>query len=158
MDLIPFELENDAQQLDTQAQGEPHSIMELDDEASPDDITTVWQPIPMAGQKRQRSPEPEMMETRHGRKVKKHDYSLLHHGRSAQASSDPTSWEEAMSCPEAAQWKVAAKEEFQSLKNTGTIDIIPRSKLPTVIPNSNTQRLINYIWLLSRCKKEDQVF
>ncbi|KAI0990896.1 hypothetical protein K3495_g17291, partial [Podosphaera aphanis] len=33
-------------------------------------------------------------------------------------------------CPEAAQWKVAAKEEFRSLKNTGTIDIIPRSKLP----------------------------
>ncbi|KAI0994885.1 hypothetical protein K3495_g13296 [Podosphaera aphanis] len=64
-----------------------------------DFVMTGWQPIPqIAGQKRSHSPEPEMMETRHGRKVKKHDYNLLHHGRSAHVSSDPTTWEEAMTC------------------------------------------------------------
>lgn len=62
--------------------------------------------------------------------LEKHDYSSLHHGRSAHVSSEPTTWEEAMTCSEAAQWKAAALEEFRSLKNTGTINIIPRSMLP----------------------------
>ncbi|KAI1004726.1 hypothetical protein K3495_g3493 [Podosphaera aphanis] len=85
-------------------------MMELDNETSPHKIITIWQRIPMAGQNRQRSPEPEMIEKRYGRKVKKYDYSLLHHGRPVHALLDLTSWEKAMTCSEAAQWKVAAKE------------------------------------------------
>ncbi|KAI0992724.1 hypothetical protein K3495_g15461, partial [Podosphaera aphanis] len=149
MDLIPLERDasyqqeesnsiydasdtvNNYQQLESQAQGELHSQeMELDYDASLDNVMTGWQPIPIAGQKRQRSPEAEMIETRHGRKVKKYDYSLLHHGRAAHASSDPVTWGEAMTSTEAAQWKIAAAEEFRSLKDTGTIEIIPRHKLP----------------------------
>lgn len=96
-----------------------------------DFIMTEWQPIPpIVGQKRLISPELEMVKMRHGRKVRKHDYNLLHQGKSAHSSSDPKTWEEAMSCSEAAQWKIAAKEEIRSLKHTGTIKIIPRSNLP----------------------------
>lgn len=96
-----------------------------------DFLMTGWEPPPsLAGQKRPHSPENEIVKTRSGRKVKKYDYSLLHHGRIAHALSDPSTWEEAITSPEATQWKIAAAEEFRSLKDTGTIEIIPRHKLP----------------------------
>ena len=72
----------------------PEEIRPDTNKDSCDFIMTGWQPVPpIAGQKRQRSPDPELMETRHGRRVKKHDYSLLHYGMAAHASSDPTTWE-----------------------------------------------------------------
>ncbi|KAI1003852.1 hypothetical protein K3495_g4359 [Podosphaera aphanis] len=60
VNLIPLELDTDDQQLVSQAQGDTHSeMMEPDNKASPDNIMTVWQLSPIAGQKFQRSPDPE---------------------------------------------------------------------------------------------------
>ncbi|RKF53966.1 hypothetical protein GcC1_216030 [Golovinomyces cichoracearum] len=122
IDLVPLELDTSYQQEKSrnkhetsdmvkthqqlEAQGEPHSEeTELDvDNASLDFIMTGWQPIPaITGKKLQRSPEPTMVETRHGKRVKKHDYSLLHYGKTAHASSDPTTWGESMISIKAAQ-------------------------------------------------------
>lgn len=92
---------------------------------------TGWDPVaPVAGQKRAHSPEIEMTRTRSGREVVCHDYKRLHHGRTALISSNPKSWSEAMTSPEAKQWKAAAIDEFRSLVNKGAIKLIKRSSLP----------------------------
>ncbi|KAI0993216.1 hypothetical protein K3495_g14968 [Podosphaera aphanis] len=105
----------------------PHS------DNSPDDdlIMTGWDPIrSLAGQKRAHSPEAEFFRTKRGRAVKRVDYHRLHHGKAALTSSDPKTWEEAMSSPESHLWKTAALKEFQSLINTNTFEIINLSALP----------------------------
>ncbi|KAI0992992.1 hypothetical protein K3495_g15192, partial [Podosphaera aphanis] len=58
------------------------------------------------------------------------DYYRLHHGKSAIASNEPKTWEEAMSSPEARQWKQAALQEMKSLIDTNTIKVINRNTLP----------------------------
>ncbi|KAI0990814.1 hypothetical protein K3495_g17373, partial [Podosphaera aphanis] len=116
-------------------QGESSS--DKDDEQTPyDQVMTGWDPVrSTAGHKRAHSPEKEYtpsetMRTRSGREVKKHDYKRLHCGKAAQASPDPKTWSEAMTSPEALQWKQATNEEFRSLKEKGAIKIIPRTELP----------------------------
>lgn len=92
---------------------------------------TGWDPIPpIAGQKRSKSPEPEVTRSKKGRLVKKVDYHKLHHGKTAQIIADPKTWSEAMLSPEAKHWQNAAEEEVKSLKETGTIRVINRNKLP----------------------------
>ncbi|KAI1003691.1 hypothetical protein K3495_g4519 [Podosphaera aphanis] len=101
------------------------------DDYTDERIMTGWTPVkPLAGQKRDHSPEGEIMFTKRGRKVKRVDYNRLHHGLSANESSDPKTWEEEMTSPESRQWKIAALEEFRSLLKTGTIKIINRDSLP----------------------------
>ncbi|KAI0997540.1 hypothetical protein K3495_g10648 [Podosphaera aphanis] len=83
------------------------------DDYTDERIMTRWTLVkPLAGQKRDHSPEGETMFTKRGRKVKRVDYNRLHHGLSANESSDPKTWEEAMTSPESRQWKIAALEEF----------------------------------------------
>ena len=84
----------------------------------------------MAGIKRQHSPEGSITRSQRGRTIKRVDYYRLHHGMTAQATTDPQTWDQAMTCTEASQWKRAADEEFSSLKKKGAIKIIPRSQLP----------------------------
>lgn len=103
----------------------------INEETPYDVIMTGWDPVaPKAGHKRAHSPEVETMQTKRGRKVIKHDYYRMHHGMSAITSSDPKTWQEAMTGPEAKQWMKAAQEEFSSLKEKGAIKIINRNKLP----------------------------
>lgn len=101
-------------------------------ELQPNDfIMTGWDPVKsLAGQKRACSPEGDMMRRKRGQAVKQVDYYCLHHGKSALESSDPKTWEEAMSSPEAHKWKKAANEEIKSLIGTGAFVIIKREKLP----------------------------
>ncbi|KAI0992780.1 hypothetical protein K3495_g15405, partial [Podosphaera aphanis] len=100
------------------------------DDYTDERIMTGWDPVkPLAGQKRDHSPEGETMITKRGRKVKRVDYNRLHHGLSANESSDPKTWEEAMTSPESRQWKIAALEEFRSLLKTGTFKIINKDNL-----------------------------
>ncbi|KAI0992740.1 hypothetical protein K3495_g15445, partial [Podosphaera aphanis] len=116
-------------------QGESSSEEDLDDTAY-DQVMTGWDPVrSTAGHKRAHSPEKEYtpsetMRTRSGREAKKHDYKRLHCGKAAQASPVPKTWSEAMTSPEALQWKQATNEEFRSLKEKGAIKIIPRTELP----------------------------
>lgn len=104
---------------------------ELTEDDHYDQVMTGWDPIqPVAGVKRPHSPENGMTRSQRGRAVKRVDYYRLHHGMTAQASTDPQTWDEAMTSPEASHWKRAAEEEFQSLKQKGAIQIIPHSQLP----------------------------
>ncbi|KAI0994088.1 hypothetical protein K3495_g14095, partial [Podosphaera aphanis] len=114
-----------------------HSSEEDLEETPYDQVMTGWDPLrSVAGQKRPHSPDreysppKETMTTRRGRQVVKHDYKRLHYGKSAQISPDPKTWNEAMTCSEATQWKKAADEEFRSLKDKGAIKIIQRTQLP----------------------------
>lgn len=96
-----------------------------------DKIMTGWDPVPpIAGQKRPHSPEAETTQTRSGRNVKKLNYYRLHHGLAVQPYTDPKTWEEAMTSGESRQWRQAAQQEINSLKETGAIQIIKRSLLP----------------------------
>lgn len=45
-------------------------------------------------------------------------------------STDPKTWEEAMTSSEAREWKQAAIEEFRSLKKKRAIQILKRKELP----------------------------
>ncbi|KAI0996754.1 hypothetical protein K3495_g11430 [Podosphaera aphanis] len=112
---------------------------ESDTEGTPyDQIKTDWDSVrSTAGQKRAHSLEREYtptptqtMKTRSDREVKKHDYKRLHCGKAAQVSSDSKTWSEAMTSPEALQWKRATDDEFRTLKEKGAIKIIPRTQLP----------------------------
>ncbi|KAI0993199.1 hypothetical protein K3495_g14985, partial [Podosphaera aphanis] len=122
--------------LQPEDQGESSAEEDLE-EIKYDQVMTGWDPVrPIAGQKRphspdrEYSPQKETMKTRRGRQVVKHDYKRLHYGKSAQISPDPKTWNEAMTCSEATQWKKAADEEFRSLKDKGAIKIIQRTQLP----------------------------
>ncbi|KAI0992849.1 hypothetical protein K3495_g15335, partial [Podosphaera aphanis] len=96
-----------------------------------DQVMTGWDPVQqVAGVKRPHSPEDGITRSQRGRAVKCVDYYRLHHGMTAQASTDPQTWDEAMTSPETPHWKRAAEEEFQSLKQKGAIRIIPHSQLP----------------------------
>ncbi|KAI1003006.1 hypothetical protein K3495_g5198 [Podosphaera aphanis] len=92
---------------------------------------TGWDPLrPVAGHKRVHSPERETMTTRRSRQVVKHDYKRLPYSKSAQIPPDPKTWNEAMSCSEATQWKKVADEEFCSLKDKRAIKLNQRTQLP----------------------------
>lgn len=83
-----------------------------------DKLMTGWDEIPaVAGQKRERSPEPEttMTVSKRGRPVKKLDYRLPHYGKAAMVTDNPKSWSEAISGPDAKQWRKAAEKELQSM-------------------------------------------
>lgn len=96
-----------------------------------DRIMTGWDPTPpLAGQKRDHSPESQTPYSKRGRPIRRIDYHKLHHGKTAVPYTNPKTWSEAMSRPDAAQWKQAALEEIRSLKKTGTIQLINRSQLP----------------------------
>ena len=96
-----------------------------------DRIMTGWDPVPpIAGQKRPHSPEMQLIRTKRGREVVRHDYKRLNQGISAQIWTDPQTWNEAMTSAEAALWKAAANHEFRSLKEKGAIKIIKLSELP----------------------------
>ena len=111
---------------------QPDTQVEPPSQDTPYDfIMTGWDPVqPVAGHKRSHSPEPEIIRTKRGREVKRIDYYRLHHGMAAYQSTDPKTWEEAMTCLEATQWRQAANEEFNSLKRKGAIKIIKRQNLP----------------------------
>lgn len=96
-----------------------------------DQVMTGWDEVPhQAGKKRQHSPETSMTISKRGRPVKKVDYKSLHRGKVAKTTSDPKSWKEAMSSQEVKYWRETAEEELRSLKSTGTVEIIQRSRLP----------------------------
>ena len=99
-------------------------ISDRTEETRYDQIMTGWDPVPpLAGTKRSRSPEQEIILSKRGRPVKKVDYKKLHHGKTVKINADPKTWTEAMEGSEAKQWHVAAQEEFNSLKETGAIKI-----------------------------------
>lgn len=92
---------------------------------------TGWDEVSQtAGRKRQHSPETPMTLSKRGRPTKKVDYRSLHSGKAAKTISDPKTWNEAMSGPEAKNWLEAAEEGLRSLKSTGTVHVIDRSILP----------------------------
>ncbi|KAI0994524.1 hypothetical protein K3495_g13657 [Podosphaera aphanis] len=92
---------------------------------------TGWDPVqPVAGVKRLHSPEGDITRSQRGRIIKRVDYYRLHHGKIAQVSTDPQTWDQAMTSPEASQWRKAAEDEFCSLKKKSAIMIIPQSQLP----------------------------
>lgn len=96
-----------------------------------DRVMTGWDEVPpVAGQKRQHSPEPGIYRTKRGRPVKKIDYYKSHHGTVARPCGDPKTWSEAMNSNDAKHWQRAANEEYNSLRDTGTIEIIKHSQLP----------------------------
>ncbi|KAI0991061.1 hypothetical protein K3495_g17126, partial [Podosphaera aphanis] len=113
-------------------QGESEPVVEpIESEEAYDRIMTGWDEVPpVAGRKRQRSPEPQIIHSKRGRPVKKLDYRKLHHGKVVKAGSDPKTWSEAMSSSEAKNWQQAAKEEYRSLRETGTIQIMKSCQLP----------------------------
>lgn len=95
------------------------------------------------GTKRDRSPNDDsetaakrgrpdqIIQTRHGRNIVKHDYGILNSGRAATAmEKDPTTWSEAMSSQNSAEWLIAARDEFKTLLSTGAVKIIKRLDLP----------------------------
>ncbi|KAI0991780.1 hypothetical protein K3495_g16407 [Podosphaera aphanis] len=101
-------------------------------------VMTGWDPVrQVAGTKRPHSPEngrpdsPDAYTSTRGRRSKRVDYYKLHHGMTALPSTtDPKTWEEAMTGPEALQWRKAANDEFRSLQDKGAIKIISLSELP----------------------------
>ncbi|KAI0993386.1 hypothetical protein K3495_g14798, partial [Podosphaera aphanis] len=105
---------------------------ELTEQDEPyDQVMTGWDPVqPVAGVKRPHSPEGDITKSQRGRTIKRIDYHRLHHGKTAQVSTDPQTWDQAMTSPEASHWKKAAEEEFKSLKQKGAIKIIPQSQVP----------------------------
>ena len=77
-----------------------------------DQIMTGWDPvIPLAGNKRGRSPKPEVAVSKRGRSVKKLDYYKLHHGKMAKNNNDPKTWAEAMQCSDAKQCRKLLKKK-----------------------------------------------
>ncbi|POS82153.1 hypothetical protein EPUL_006286 [Erysiphe pulchra] len=82
-----------------------------------DKIMTGWDPLPqLAGQKRTRSPDTQIMTTKREIQVIRRDYNNLSKGKTAQLSIDPSSWNDAMSSVDASLWKTAANDEFESLQ------------------------------------------
>ena len=118
---------------DIVCQGEQNSMARIeDDQEKCDFIMTGWDPIaPVAGSKRNRSPEPEIITNKRGRPVKKVNYHKLHHGKMEKNDSDPKTWAEAIEGPDSKEWQKAAKEEICSLNETGAIEIVDHKKLPT---------------------------
>ncbi|KAI0993176.1 hypothetical protein K3495_g15008 [Podosphaera aphanis] len=128
---VPDESTDMPQSQDLIHQPEGQKDSSSQEETPYDYVMTGWDSVqPVAGQKRQHSPEPGMMRTKRGRNVKRTDYYRLHHGMAASELTDPKTWEEAMTCSEATQWRQAANEEFSSLKKKGAIKIISRTDLP----------------------------
>lgn len=115
-------------------QGEHNSVAKIEngeEQVRYDQIMTGWDPVtPIAGQKRSRSPDDQITYTKRGRPVKRIDYNKLHHGKIARENTDPKTWTEAMNSKNRQHWQLATDEEFRSLKETGAIKIIDRSKLP----------------------------
>ncbi|KAI0991485.1 hypothetical protein K3495_g16702, partial [Podosphaera aphanis] len=115
-------------------QGEHNSLVEINDgeaEERYDQVMTGWDPVPLiAGRKRSRSPEDQTTYSKRGRPIKKVDYYKLHHGKTLKGNADPKTWTEAMESADRQHWQLAADEEIESLKKTGTIEVIDRSKLP----------------------------
>ncbi|KAI0992039.1 hypothetical protein K3495_g16147, partial [Podosphaera aphanis] len=125
---VPDESTDVPQSRDLIHQPEGQKDSSSQEETPYDYVMTGWDSVqPVAGQKRQHSPEPGMMRTKRGRNVKRTNYYRLHHGMAASESTDPKTWEEAMTCSEATQWRQAANEEFSSLKKKGAIKIISRT-------------------------------
>ncbi|KAI0999927.1 hypothetical protein K3495_g8271 [Podosphaera aphanis] len=92
---------------------------------------TGWDEVPpIAGRKRQRSPEPQFVHSKRGRPVNKLDYYNLHHGKVVKTNNDPKTWSEEMSSSEAKNWQQAAKEEYRPPRETETIQIIKSCQLP----------------------------
>ncbi|KAI1006692.1 hypothetical protein K3495_g1527 [Podosphaera aphanis] len=113
-------------------QGEPGLVVRptVPEEDFYDRIMTGWDEVsPVAGPKRQCSPEPQIVHSKRGRPVKKLDYYKLHHGKVVKTNNDPKTWSEAMSSHEARNWQQAAKEEYGSLRDTETIQIIKSFQL-----------------------------
>ena len=114
-------------------QGEHNQMVRTESEEAEryDQIMTGWDPVtPLAGNKRGRSPEPEVIISKRGRPVKKLDYHKLHHGKMAKDDDNPKTWAEAMQSPDAKEWQKAAEEEISSLNKTGAIEIIDLKQLP----------------------------
>lgn len=87
-----------------------------------DRVIIRWDEIPpIAGRKRQRSIEPQIIQSKRGRPVMKIDNYKLHNGKMVKTNNDPKTWSEAMSSSEVKNWQQAAKEEYRSLRDTGTI-------------------------------------
>lgn len=69
-----------------------------------DQIMIGWDPVlPTAGQKRDRSPDDHLVNSKRGGPVKKVDYYNLLHGTVVKHSSDPKAWSEAIEGAKAAQ-------------------------------------------------------
>ena len=66
-------------------------------------VMTGWDPVPLAGKKRHHSSEGDLVPTKRGRQVKKVDYYRLRHGKAVLPSTDPKTWEEAITSPEATE-------------------------------------------------------
>ncbi|KAI1007415.1 hypothetical protein K3495_g818 [Podosphaera aphanis] len=110
-----------------------------------DHIMTGWDEMPQtSGKKRQHPPDESITLSKRGRPIKRFDYRSLHHGKIAKNKSDPKSWNEAMSGPEAKYWREAIEEELQSLKDMGTLQIIHLSKL------SKGRTLMKCKWVFKR--------
>ncbi|KAI0996506.1 hypothetical protein K3495_g11676 [Podosphaera aphanis] len=136
IDITYSDFDTDSETENEQLQIAPQSITPQptiginDDMVNELEMTNYTSDPTLAGIKRPHSPEGDTMRTKRGRQVKRVDYYRLHHGKSAIASNDPKTWEEAMSSPEARQWKQATLQEMKSLFNTNTIKIINRNTLP----------------------------
>ncbi|POS81846.1 hypothetical protein EPUL_006129, partial [Erysiphe pulchra] len=130
------EISKDPESIDSQADENLESSEQITNPSDQqiqiyDRIMTGWDPLPqLAGQKRNRSPDIQIMRTKRGRQVIRHDYNQLNQGKTAQLSTNPTSWHEAMTSVDAPLWKSAANDEFRSLQEKGAIKIIKRSGLP----------------------------
>ncbi|KAI1003484.1 hypothetical protein K3495_g4724 [Podosphaera aphanis] len=58
---------------------------------------TGWDPVqPVAEVKRPHSPEGDITKLQHGRTIKRVNYHRLHHGKTAQVSTDPQTWDQAI--------------------------------------------------------------
>lgn len=131
--LVEHTVTQNDESYDQRNQGETGPSVRPIDEDQPryDQIMTGWDTVaPVAGQKRCRSPEPTITRSKRGRPIKKLDYHKMHHGKIAKPIVEPKTWSEAMDSAEGTQWYEAALEEIRSLKNTGTIKVIERNKLP----------------------------
>lgn len=78
----------------------------------------------------QNKKDQEIYHSRRGRPVNKIDYYRSHHGTAARPISDPKTWSEVINSKEAKYWEQAANEEYRSLKDTDTINIIKHSQHP----------------------------
>ncbi|KAI0992294.1 hypothetical protein K3495_g15892 [Podosphaera aphanis] len=79
-----------------------------------DHVMTGWDPVqPVAGTKRPHSPEDGITRSQRSRAVKRVDYYRLHHGMTAQASTDPQTWTK--QCP--AQKPHIGKEQLKKNSN-----------------------------------------